>query len=190
MARTHHLNAHSGEALKRMFNEATARARSHGEVCAGVCEVVNFVSSKEGKFAFVSGMISAEGPEFVHRNMAVLADFTDQVRMGSAAPVMSASDVFHESLLGRYRDVGKEGWAIFWRKVLASGVGTLIMTPRWESSFEAKDEHGFALKNRITVEYRHGDPVLLGILRKHGIEYKRNEEAVRELLSQCMPLGP
>lgn len=190
ITRTHHLNAHSGEALKRMFNEATGRARSHMEVCAGVCEVVNFVSNREGKFAFVSGIISSEGPEFIKRNMAVLADFTDHVRGSSAAPTMSASDVFHEGLLGRYRDAGIEGWVIFWRKVIASGVGTLIMTPRWESSYGARDEHGFALKSRITVEYKHEDPELLAILRKHGVEYKRNEEAIREMLSVSMPLGP
>jgi hypothetical protein len=189
--KTHHLNAHSGEALKKMFNEATSRANSHMQVCAAVCEVVSFVASKEGRFAFVSGVISAEGREFIGRNMAVLSDFTDHARANFAVPVMSAADVFHAGLLGKYRDAGLEGWALFWRKVLASGVGTLIMTPKWEISYGARDEHNFALsRGGIVVDYRHDDPGFIGILRKHNIEYTPDEEKIRAMRSQIRLPAP
>ncbi len=184
--RAHHFNAHGGEALKAMFRSGTDRARGLTGVCSAVCEVVRFVVSREGKFTFVSGLISADGPQFIDRNMAVLTDFTDHIRKDSTAPVMSATDVFHRSLLDLYRTESRDGWAVFWRKVLRSGISTLIMTPRWEDSYGAKDEHGFALQTGIQIEYRQYSPELLEILKSHGVEYKRDEEKIRKIVALCL----
>lgn len=183
---SHHLNAHSGEVLKNMFKSETSRAKGHMEVCNAVCNVVNIIASSEMKFAFVSGIISGDGPQHIDRNMAILESFTNHLRDDFSIPVMSATDVFHRDLLDQYRTEGKPQWAVFWRKVLKSGVGTLVMTPRWEASFGAIDEHKFALDYGIKIDYRHGDPALLEILRKNKVEYKPDESVIKGVIESCL----
>lgn len=165
----HPLNGNSGEALKEMFRRETDGAKNLEGVRTGVCSVVRFVAN-QGRIAFASGIISGDGPQFIDRNMAILAAYTDHLRRDSTIPVTSATDIFHKELLDKHRNHTKEEWAGFWRSVLRSGVTRLIMTPRWHLSYGAIDEHDFAKERKMEIEYRYADPPLVGILRGHGVQ--------------------
>lgn len=166
--KTHRLNLNSGKELKALFRTATAPAESFLEIHCAVCKVVATVAKREKGFGFVAGVISSDGPQFIDRNMAILEDYTNHIRAGSQTPVMSACDVFHKALLDKYRRArNREEWALFWRGVLSSGITTLNMTPRWMSSYGAKDEHACAENLNIRIWYRDHDPELVEILRGH-----------------------
>lgn len=167
--RSHHLNSNRGERLKEMFRSETSKAGNLEGVRIVVCEVVSFISRTERGFTFVSGMISSDGPEFIDRNMLILSDSTDHVRRTSPKPVTSASDIFYDVLLAKYRNVTTpEEWDRLWKSVISSGISDLVMIPRWDASRGAKAEHDHAVARKIPVDYRHNDLELLAILRKHA----------------------
>lgn len=169
--KSHHLNRNSGEVLKLMFREETRRAADLKGVCISVCRIVRVVSGSEGGFAFVSGMISSDGPKLIDRNMNILSESTDHVRGISPKPVTSASDIFHKELLAKFRETTtQEQWDLLWKNVLDSGINQLIVIPRWNFSRGAKVEHDHAIRKGIPVEYRDDDPELLRILRKYEVE--------------------
>jgi hypothetical protein len=169
--KSHHLNRNSGEVLKLMFRTETLKATNLTDVSIAVCRIVRVVSSREGGFAFISGIISSDGPKLIDRNMEILSESTDHVREISPKPVTSASDIFHKELLAKFREnTTHEQWDLLWKNVLDSGISQLIMTPRWDLSRGAKVEHDHAVMRGIQVDYRDDDPELLRILRKYGVE--------------------
>lgn len=168
-AAMHPLNLNSGAMLKSMFRDATGDAKSHDEVCARVVSVVASLSRNCGQVGFVSAIIGSDGPEFVDRNIAILACYTDYFRSNANYPVISAADVFHKELLDQYRTVPNtsDGWFGFWRRVLGSGVSDLFMTPRWQASRGAWDEYDFASASKIRIHHHHDNPELVKIMNLH-----------------------
>jgi hypothetical protein len=108
------------------------------------------------KIGFVSGSITSDGPEHIQKNIEKLKNHTENLRGQFSFPIICCPDIFidemnmfHEKNNTPYND-----FVIFWRNVLSSGYITdLFMTPGWEKSTGARDEHETAKKNNIIIHY-------------------------------------
>jgi len=114
------------------------------------------------RIGYVSGAITADGRENIPKNIAKLASFTGQIRLGCGFPVFSATDVFDDKLFKRLDAAGfvNADWEIFWREVLGGEqmfVTDMFMTPGWERSRGATDEHRVAQKTGMAIVYLHKD---------------------------------
>ena len=109
---------------------------------------------------YVAGAISSDDREIVVHNIERLAQYTEQVRKKSSFPVFSATDIFTDQLYERMRvgempkDQRERDFQKFWRLILGSGYVTdLYMTPGWEQSKGATDEHETARTLGINIVY-------------------------------------
>lgn len=117
-------------------------------------------NSTETKIGYVAGIINSDGPEYLQRNRKRLVDHARKLRKIHKIPMFTAVDVFPEEI---YKNL--EEWKLsfekreakvrnFWRKILKSGhVTDIFMTPRFEKSKGATDEHRTAKKTSIRIHY-------------------------------------
>lgn len=100
------------------------------------------------QMGFVSGVISSAGEHLIVQNIARLARFADHLSVELGMPVFCAAFVFTSQHFERLpqlklpREEREPQLVEFWRIVLRSGYVTdLFMTPGWEASAGAVDEH-------------------------------------------------
>jgi hypothetical protein len=108
------------------------------------------------QIGYISGIITAEGSENIPKNILRLERFTADIRRKSSFPVFSATDVFDDELFARLSLTGAKNadYEVFWRQVLSSGFVThMYMTPRWEISHGASDEHQMAKNLNMEIIY-------------------------------------
>lgn len=108
------------------------------------------------RLGFVSGLISSDGLEHIERNRNILIQHTNVLETTCNFPFFCASDIFTVDLYKRLnRDtIPKEKFIEFWRDILKSRLITdVFMTPRWEKSDGATDEHETAKKLGLTIHY-------------------------------------
>ncbi|HLE49503.1 MAG TPA: DUF4406 domain-containing protein [Patescibacteria group bacterium] len=110
------------------------------------------------RIGYVSGAITADGKENIPKNIARLGRFTEQIRTQQEFPVFSATEVFDDELFKRLDAAGfvNSDWEVFWREVLGAEekfVTDMFMTPRWEKSRGATDEHKVAQEVGMTIVY-------------------------------------
>ncbi len=126
------------------------------------CIVPILVSSKNGsdKLGYVAGMITSDGPEHIARNIKRLALFTETLRRMHGFPVFSATDIFDSGVYARLGvdlldpKARQAEFQRFWRSVLETGqVTDIFMTPRWDLSEGAIDEHETAKKLGLTIHF-------------------------------------
>lgn len=115
---------------------------------------------KEGqqKIGYVSGIITSEGRENIPRNIDRLAKFTEHIRTQQDFPVFSPTDVFYDELIDRLvaNNLKNDDFIQFWREVLGAEekfITDIFMTPRWELSQGATDEHDLSKKLGLTIHY-------------------------------------
>ncbi len=122
-----------------------------------------FKATKNGKIikiGYVAGIMNSDGPNFFVRNSKLLVNHAAKLRKMHKFPMFTAVDVFPEEI---YKNL--EEWRLsfekreakvrnFWRTILKSGYVTdVFMTPRWDKSKGATDEHKTAKKVGITIHY-------------------------------------
>lgn len=145
--------------MKEIIVEAVKQANTLNEVRDSLFGVFkNFRLEGHDKIGYVSGIITSEGPDNIPKNIERLARFTAHVRATQAFPVFSATDVFDDVLFARLNAAGfkNEDWLVFWREVLGDErkfVTDMFMTPRWEISQGATDEHQIAKAMNMSVSY-------------------------------------
>lgn len=112
------------------------------------------------RIGYVAGIITSDGPGYFEANRKRLADYVRKLRKIHKFPMFSAVDVFSSEVYERL-----EEWKLpfserevkaryFWRKILKSGhVTDVFMTPRWEKSKGATDEHETARKIGLRTHY-------------------------------------
>ncbi|MFA6518986.1 MAG: DUF4406 domain-containing protein [Candidatus Shapirobacteria bacterium] len=108
------------------------------------------------QIGYVSGIITAEGPENIPKNILRLEKFTAEIRGKSSFPIFSATDIFDDDLFARLSLTGAKNadYEVFWRQILGSGFVThMYMTPRWEISHGACDEHQVAKNLNMEIVY-------------------------------------
>lgn len=112
------------------------------------------------KIGYVAGIINTDGSEYIEINRKKLANHTKQLRTLHGFPIFSAIDVFSTEVYNRLLEQElsfeerEKIFRGFWREILKSGhVTDIFMTPRWEKSKGATDEHKIARKVGLTVHY-------------------------------------
>jgi hypothetical protein len=108
------------------------------------------------KLAYVSGIISSDGPEYLDSNMEKLRKHTEQLRSAHVMPVFSATDIFTDAVNRRINstEIPVQDWLGFWEDILTkAGVTDIYMTPRWEHSTGAQDELRVARELGLTIHY-------------------------------------
>ena len=135
---------------------------SLGELLPAVREVLDSVKIQvEGlerkRIGYVSGIISSDGPDKIQENIERLKRFTDTVRSAYQFPVFSATDIFTDEIYQRCskdRPLLNADFIQFWRNLLEAGLVTdVFMTPRWEESEGATDEHSIAEQEGLNIHY-------------------------------------
>lgn len=134
--------------MKDRIIPAMVSASSLQEVHLSLLEVFGAVKTHpEGRIGYVSGVITSDGPAQIEANLAKLARYTDRLRTMHNFPIFSATDIFTDDLYDRIKaaSILTKDWLLFWRGVLSSGhVTDIFMTPGWERSHGAMDEHTVA----------------------------------------------
>lgn len=108
----------------------------------------------------MAGILTSDGAEYFEINRKRLADYVKKLRKIHKFPIFSAVDVFSSEVYERLKE-----WRLpfnerevkvrsFWRKILKSGhVTDVFMTPRFEKSKGAQDEHKTAKEFGLKIHY-------------------------------------
>ncbi len=150
--------------MKEKITEAVKESNSLAQVRDSLFGVFKeYRLAGHNRIGYVSGTITADGRENIPKNIARLERFTEQLRSEQKFPVFSATDVFDDELFKRLDAAGfvNADWEVFWREVLGAEerfVTDMFMTPRWEKSRGATDEHRVALEVGMTIVYIDKEP--------------------------------
>jgi len=107
------------------------------------------------KLGYAPGMISSEGPEHIERNRKRLQEITRELEAKKGFPIFCASDVLNAEVIQiLHKSLLVEDFLKFWRDILGSGYITdIFMTPGWEKSVGARDEHKIAQSLNLKIFY-------------------------------------
>ena len=145
--------------MREAISIAVKKATSLDDVKYSLFDVFKgFKKQGFDRIGYVSGTITSDGEANIPKNIERLTEFTDHVRTIYIFPIFSATDVFDEILFARLFAAGfrNKDWMVFWKEVLGAKekfVTDIFMTPKWEKSRGATDEHKTAKKMKITINY-------------------------------------
>jgi len=106
------------------------------------------------RLGYCAGLVSSEGSEHVTKNFERLVRFARHLEQLHGFAVFSSGDIFRPEVLEIVKHSPEHDFYQFWRNVLSSGLVTdVFMTPRWERSRGAMDEHETAKKLGIAIYY-------------------------------------
>lgn len=117
-------------------------------------------NGKGTKIGYVAGIINSDGLEHFETNRKRLAAYVEKLRRIHKFPVFSAVDVFSNNVYAQLEemtlsfDEREAKMRSFWREILKSGCVTdIFMTPRWDKSKGASDEHKIAKQIGLRIHY-------------------------------------
>lgn len=112
------------------------------------------------RIGYVAGIINSGGPEYIRVNRTRLVEYTKKLRKIHKFPLFSAIDVFPPKIYNSLEEwklsfeQREEKARIFWASMLKSGhITDIFMTPLWDRSKGALDEHETAKKMGIKIHY-------------------------------------
>lgn len=152
--------------MRTKIYQQIREATSLSEVQEGLVRVFRTVKEAEPnqRIGIVSGIITSEGDEFMERNIKRLHLYTAHLSQQHDFPLFSSVDVFGNGLYTQIkefsleRELREKHFVDFWRGVFRSGhLTNVFMTPRWEISSGARDEHAISVEEQIAIHYI--DPV-------------------------------
>jgi hypothetical protein len=127
--------------MKESIILALEHSRDLPDVRQGLLALLGKIKTENptAQIWFITGVITAEGPEFRSRNRELLTKYGEHIRNTRFPFAFSAVDVFSEELIKRVKANGAQGkdftpmWIEFINetKDLLTGV---ITTPRWQNS--------------------------------------------------------
>lgn len=118
------------------------------------------LKNKTNRIGYVAGIINSDGPEYYRANRKRLTDYVKKLGEIHKFPMFCAVNVLSSEVYEKLAE-----WKLpfserevkarsFWRKILKSGhVTDVFMTPRFEKSEGALDEHKTAKKIGLTIHY-------------------------------------
>jgi len=145
--------------MRERIEKAVKNANSIDEVKVGVFAVLDQLRTEGNeRIGYVAGIITSDGPENIDRNVKRLIRFTEDVRGRNTFPVFSSTDVIGDALFKRLGAAlfKQTDWEKFWRDILGADekfVTDMFMTPGWEKSRGATDEHNTAKKVGMQIHY-------------------------------------
>lgn len=121
------------------------------------------ISKKEKgilRIGYVAGILTSDGIKHFERNRKRIVKHAEKLRKIHKFPMFCTVDVFSNDVYTRLEEYKllfeerEERFRKFWRKILKSGhVTDVFMTPCWEKSKGASDEHKTAKKIGLTIHY-------------------------------------
>lgn len=105
---------------------------------------------------YVAGKVTADGQANILKNLKRLHKYTRKVTKFHGQFAFSAADIFNNDVYWKLNiatPLHKEDFYKFWRAVVSKGVTDIYMTPKWEKSLGAKDEHSIAKELGIRIHY-------------------------------------
>ena len=152
--------------MKEIIQPRLKSVGSFGELFSIVCTTLQEVKEKgQTRIGYVSGIISSDGPDKIQENIERLQRITEILRGNHKFPIFSATDIFTNEV---YERCTKDSVLLntdfiqFWRNLLGAGFVTdVFMTPRWEFSEGATDEHLVADELGLNIHYFNFTPNLL-----------------------------
>ena len=108
------------------------------------------------KIGYVSGKVTADGSEYITKNLTRLHNFTRMLIKTHGKFIFSAADIFNDDTYWKInipRPIHEKDFYDFWRTVINSGVTDIYMTPDWKKSDGAKNEHETAKQLRMGIHY-------------------------------------
>lgn len=145
--------------MKNKISKAVKDTNTLDEVRDALFGVFKYLRENgQNRIGYVSGIITSEGRDKIPQNIVRLNKFSEHLRTKHDFPIFSATDVFDDKLFARLDANGFKNadWEIFWREVLGAKekfVTDMFMTPKWEKSKGATDEHKIAKFMKIKVYY-------------------------------------
>lgn len=148
--------------MLKNINSALKTATTLSHVKKELVELLEITRNKNGniRVGYVAGILNSDGPQHFENNRKKLADYTEKLRKMHKFPIFSVVDVFSIEVYSRLEEwklsfEEREAKArLFWQEILESGhVTDIFMTPRWEKSKGATDEHKTAKRIGLTIHY-------------------------------------
>lgn len=145
--------------MLEIIRPALVEARTLDEVKTGVLSVLSDFRNKGfSQIGYVSGIISSDGPAKISQNLLRLAEHTKNISYSNTFPVFSPTCVFDDNLFKRIgaENLSGEDFMVFWRAILRDKhryVTDIFMTPRWEYSEGATEEHQIAKELKLNIYY-------------------------------------
>ena len=143
--------------MRKHLQKAIKKAFSIDEIVDIVTEVIGSkLRDKNVRVGYVSGKVTTDGAENILKNLTRLHKFTDKIAKTHGSFIFSAADIFNDEVYWRLnvaKPLHEEDFYVFWRKIISSGITDIYMTPEWEKSTGARDEHEAARKLKITIHY-------------------------------------
>lgn len=147
--------------MREVIQKTTKTCYTFEEVYGAVIQAFGKVMEQSPgiQIGYVAGIIKADGSEHIETNRKTLMKFTEDTRRNMDFPIFSATDVFSDDVYTRLGglesiEAGNHDFRKFWRDILKAGYITdIFMTPRWEQSGGATDEHNTALTLKLHIHY-------------------------------------
>lgn len=142
-----------------MIEHAVKNANNLVEVKDSILVVLKELKNKGNRrIGYVSGIVTSDSPENIDGNVKRLSRFTELIRSQNDFPIFSSTDVVSDELFKRLglEEFQKTDWEKFWRDILGAEerfVTDVFMTPRWEKSRGATDEHKIAKEVGMQIHY-------------------------------------
>lgn len=148
--------------MQHQIKDTLQNAKNLNEVKEQFLEFLQEIKKQEKhlQIGYVAGILYSDGPEYFERNRQLLKKRTEIIRKNQNFPIFSAYDIFHWGLYDQIEERNfpdskrRAAFIQFWRDIVGSSLVTdVFMTPRWEFSEGARDEHETAQKFNLTVHY-------------------------------------
>lgn len=142
-----------------IIKPALTDAKTLDEVKDGMLSVFSILRSKGIlQIGYVSGIISSDGADKIPQNLARLSLYTNTIRDSTSFPVFSPTCVFDNHLFTRInaKKLSGEDFMVFWRAILRNEqryITDIFMTPRWQESVGATEEHQIAEELKLNIFY-------------------------------------
>ncbi len=144
--------------MRSLIQQTVQKAENFEEVLLLTIKVISEIKKQkqDARIGYVSGKVTADGAAHITENLARLHRFTKQLEQIHGEHIFSAADVFSEEVYWKInlpRPIHEKDFYEFWRKIVSSGVTDIYMTPEWEKSTGARDEHEIATTLKLKIHY-------------------------------------
>jgi hypothetical protein len=146
--------------VKQKIKKAVKNAKDLNETKQILLELFQEIRNENDQIGYVAGILFSDGLQYFERNRQLLAKRTEIIRNHQQFPIFSAYDIFSDGLYDQIEEKEisyqerRNAFINFWRGIVGSGFVTdIFMTPRWEFSEGARDEHETAQKFGLTIHY-------------------------------------
>jgi hypothetical protein len=144
--------------MRTLLKKSIKKASSIEEVLQITLEIISQTKkdNSEARIGYVAGKVTTDGKENILKNLKRLHSFTEDIRKEFGENIFSAADVFDEEVYWKIniaRPIHEEEFYALWQRIVGSGITDIFMTPEWEKSTGASDEHKTAKKLGIKIHY-------------------------------------